>query len=171
MKAASKVLFKYKILLFGGLERGQGPKGEADRLFLNWGAYHFLVSFFPVFLDAECVYLFTAYRFLIYVILSLRFLVNYCFPVTVSLRHFPLFRILPHHFKSHKLYGPHFMPVPYLFNKSPVVGHLSYSLLVIPFWVYLDGQILQFCPNVFLLQNFVSLFHCSGVRFVVQLQV
>lgn len=86
--ATSKVLFKYKILLSGGLEKGQGPKGEADDLLLRWGACHFLVDFFPIFLEAGCVYLFTVYCFLIYIILSFQFLVNCCFPATVSFRDF-----------------------------------------------------------------------------------
>ena len=66
------------------------------------------------------------------------------------------------------LYSPHFIYIPYLFNKFPFVGHLGSSLIVILFWIYLDGQISQLDQNMFHLQNsFFSL--CSGLRFVIQL--
>ena len=75
-----------------------------------------------------------------------------------------MFSILQHHhFKSLKLYSPRFICVPYLFNKFPFVGHSGCSLIVIPFWVYLDGQISQLDQNVFLLYKIFFFFFLAVV--------
>lgn len=56
------------------------------------------------------------------------------------------------------LYSPHFICIPYLFNKFPFVGHLGCSLIVIPFWIYLDGQISQLDQNNVSSTEFLFLF-------------